>query len=886
MTNPAAPRLQSKDPATRRPELLAPAGDFEAMKAAVANGADAVYFGLSNFNARYRAANFELEDVPGVMEFLHKQNTRGFVTLNTLIFSDELQEVQAFIKACADAGVDAVIVQDLGLTQLIRAIAPGLHVHGSTQMTLTEPKGIAFAKDLGVVRVVLARELSVKEIGLITAKATLPVEVFIHGALCVSYSGQCLTSESLGGRSANRGQCAQACRLPYELVVDNNIRDMGDQRYLLSPQDLAGHALVKDLIDIGVVSLKIEGRLKAPDYVAASTQTYRAALDAAAQGQHFHPDGRQELDLQQSFSRGFTPGFLDGVNHQRLVPARFPKSRGVKAGVVTGASPRGIVIALDPHNLKLAGDSALLKPGDGLVFDLSRPGDNEPGGRIYSVYNHSQRPLPGQQAGRTLVEVDLGRESTVRPDQLPVGAIVWKTDDPESRIRLQQSFARDMVYNKAPITATLVAKVGQPIILTLQDINGLEAQASSEAPAQEARNQPISHAVALEQVSRLGETSFELTALTLIGDANLPPGTSKAMVPKSVLNELRRQAASTLELRRQPRYIHAIVNPDPLPAMRQEIKTTGGLKVNSPLQTGVLPTDTSTLPAMHVMVRNLAQLDAALAFQATGVPEHLARPMSLYADFEDIRQYKEAVQKARAAGIPLGLATIRIIKPHEQGLLKQIKDCAPDMVLARNLAALSYFKEEAPTTPLIADYSLNIANELTAGIIRAMGTLRMVPSYDLSFRQLAAMISHTDPGAYEAVIHQHMPMFHTEHCVFAATLSTGKDFHDCGRPCEAHKLSLRDRVGQEHPVIPDVGCRNTVYNAQAQSAADYLPRLRSLGIRHFRVELLIENAEQTGLVIQRYAELLAGNQGADLQLKRSLSVLSQLGVTAGTLDRE
>jgi U32 family peptidase len=886
MTNPATPRLQTEDPATRRPELLAPAGDFEAMKAAVANGADAVYFGLSNFNARYRAANFELGDLPGVMEFLHKHNTRGFVTLNTLIFSEELEEVQSFIKACADAGVDAVIVQDLGLTQIIRAIAPGLHVHGSTQMTLTEPRAIAFTKDLGVRRVVLARELSVKEIGLITAKATLPVEVFIHGALCVSYSGQCLTSESLGGRSANRGQCAQACRLPYDLVVDNAIRDMGDQRYLLSPQDLAGHALVKDLIDIGVVSLKIEGRLKAPDYVAASTQTYRAALDAATHGQPYQADGRQELDLQQSFSRGFTPGFLDGVNHQRLVPARFPKSRGVKAGTVTGSSPRGIVIALDDHNLKLAGGSALLKPGDGVVFDLSRPGDNEPGGRIYSVFVHSHRPLPGQQPGRTLVEIDLGRDSAVRPDQLPVGAIVWKTDDPESRIRLEQSFARDMVRRKAPITATLVAKVGQPIALTLEDSHGLITHAATEAPAQEARNQPITPAVAFEQIGRLGDTSFELSTLTLLGDVALPAGTSKAMVPKSVLNDLRRQAAAALELKRQTRHIHPITNPNPLPAMREEVKSTGGLKVNSPLQTGVLPIAPSDLPQLHVMVRNLAQLDAALAFRAQNVPDHLIRPATLYADFEDIRQYKTAVQKAREAGVTLGLATIRIIKPHEEGLLKQIKDCQPDMVLARNLAAISFFKEQSPALPLIADYSLNIANELTAGILRAAGVLRMVPSYDLNFRQLAAMINRTDAGVYETVVHQHMPMFHTEHCVFAATLSKGKDFHDCGRPCEAHKLSLRDRVGQEHPVIPDVGCRNTVYNAQAQSAADYLPRFRALGVRHFRVELLIENAEQTHMVLQRYAELLAGTPGAPLQLKQSLSVLSQLGVTAGTLERE
>src|SRR3954447_5855537 len=218
-----------------KPELLAPAGDWEAMRAAVANGADAVYFGLSNFNARARAANFTPEELPEVMRFLHDRNARGFVTLNTLIFPDELPAVAEFVKAVAAAGADAVIVQDLGLVRLIRRLAPTLPVHASTQMTLTEPRGIALVRRLGVERVVLARELSLDDIRKVTAASDTSVEVFVHGALCVAYSGQCLTSEALGGRSANRGQCAQACRLPYEMIVDGTPRDLGDRAYLLSP---------------------------------------------------------------------------------------------------------------------------------------------------------------------------------------------------------------------------------------------------------------------------------------------------------------------------------------------------------------------------------------------------------------------------------------------------------------------------------------------------------------------------------------------------------------------------------------------------------------------------------------------------------------------------
>jgi putative protease len=886
MTQQAAHRLTTEDPATRKPELLAPAGDFEAMKAAVANGADAVYFGLSSFNARYRATNFTLDELPDVMAYLHRNNTRGFVTLNTLIFSDELVDVEQFIVGCADAGVDAVIVQDLGLTQLIRAIAPTLHVHGSTQMTLTEPRAIAFVRDLGVRRVVLARELSAKEIGQITQTSPLPVEVFIHGALCVSYSGQCLTSESIGGRSANRGQCAQACRLPYDLLVDNQVADTDDQKYLLSPQDLAGHDIVKDLIDVGVVSLKIEGRLKAATYVAATTQTYRAALDAAIKGSTYRATPQQQLDLQQSFSRGFTPGFLDGVNHQRLVPARFPKSRGVCVGQIVGRTQRGFIVELDPQTLKLTDANNIIKPGDGVVFDISKPEQNEPGGRVYRVSPFADRSRPKNQiANTTALEIELGRD-TQRLDDVTLGAVLWRTDSPETRARLEQSFSRDNITRKAPVTGTLIARPGEPLSLTLEDQTGLSGTAAADEPAQVARNQPVTHASAFEQIGRLGDTPFELASLSLVGPADMPPGTSNAMAPKSLLNDLRRRAAAALEVLREDQTKHQVTGANPLWRFRDEIRETGGLKVGSPLQTGVIPVEGSDLPVLHVMVRNMTQLQAALAWRGENLPEHLSKPGTIYADFEDIRQYKQAVALARAAGARLGLATVRVIKPSEEGLLNQIRECGPDLVLVRNLAALSYFKEQAPTLPLIADYALNIANELTAGIIRAAGVERMVPSYDLNFKQLQAMVSRSEPKAYEAVIHQHMPMFHTEHCVFAAMLSNGKDFRDCGRPCETHKLKLRDRVGQEHPVIPDVGCRNTVYNAQAQTATDFLPQLRKLGIRHFRAELLLEDADQTQLVLQRYAELLAGVHGADGQIKRSLRVLSQLGVTTGTFGHE
>ncbi|PMB32846.1 peptidase U32, partial [Fischerella thermalis CCMEE 5319] len=295
-----ADRLQTSEttsPKFQLPELLAPAGNWECAKAAVENGADAIYFGLDRFNARMRAENFTEADLPELMEYLHSRGVKGYVTLNTLIFPQELREAQQYIRSIIAAGVDAVIVQDIGICRLIRHLSPDFPIHASTQMTITSTAGVEFAESLGCNLVVLARECSLHEINKIQSQlayrgSSLPLEVFVHGALCVAYSGQCLTSEALGGRSANRGECAQACRMPYELIADGEVVNLGDRKYLLSPQDLAGLEVLPDLVKSGVACLKIEGRLKSPEYVANVTRVYRQALD------------RVMLELEKEEKRG------------------------------------------------------------------------------------------------------------------------------------------------------------------------------------------------------------------------------------------------------------------------------------------------------------------------------------------------------------------------------------------------------------------------------------------------------------------------------------------------------------------------------------------------------------------------------------------------------
>ena len=414
-------------------------------------------------------------------------------------------------------------------------------------------------------------------------------------------------------------------------------------------------------------------------------------------------------------------------------------------------------------------------------------------------------------------------------------------------------------------------------------------------PLQAAMKHPLSEPLLRDQLGRLGDTPFELTTIQIIGNT---PG---VMVPKSVLNELRRQGAEQLVKMRSTQAKHAVADKSAVDSLRTRLNELApaarGLAANQP---NVQPTSVSAsglasataTPTLHLLVRSLDQLDAALNWKS---PDNLPGPSTVYCDFEDVRQYKQAVASAKAAGVPIALATVRVVKPAEEGLLRVVAQCEPDFVLVRNLAGLSLMHEEAPHIPLIADYSLNVANELTAALIAAHGVIRMTPSYDLNwvqmqafYRQIAGLRGaggRVGMDLVETVVHQHMPMFHMEHCVFASTMSKGKDFHDCGRPCESHKVRLRDRVGQEHPLLADVGCRNTLYNAQAQSAATFIPRMKAMGLRHFRVEVLRETPDETRLVIDRYSRLLADLDEPD-HTRRSLNVLSQLGVTSGTMNFE
>ncbi len=838
---------------SKRTELLSPAGDWECLKAAVANGADAVYFGLPAFNARAKATNFRLEELPEVMDYLHARNARGYVALNTLIFAPELEQAAAFVARVAEAGADAVIVQDLGLAAVVRRTAPTLPIHASTQMSQTDAAGINLLAELGVSRVILARELTLEQVRAIRAATKMELEVFVHGALCISVSGQCLASESLWGRSANRGLCGQACRLPYQLVVDSESRTTDTPVYPLSPLDLAAHDHVAELVRLGTAGLKIEGRLKSAHYVAAATATYRAALDAALNDRPWRLGEQQQYDLAQSFSRGFTGGFLGGPNHQALVPGRFPKSRGVRLGVVTQITDASVVIELDAAARRPGLSEEPIKPGDGIVFDEGHPERDEQGGRVYSV-----QPISGPRGGPCLVEMMFG-PGDVNLSALTPGNIVWKTDDPKLRRRMEQTYSRDVIVHKTPVDFDVAADLDKPLELIARDAHGQFARARGAAPLQAAQKHPLTRELLVQQLDRLGPTPFELGTVRLLSSGKEVESTS-VMAPKSVLNELRRQVIEDLSRRHLSRYRHAVAEPAALQHLRQEPPAaTAAAKIE-----------------LSVLARTMDQLEAVIAAKAAAL---------VYCDLMDDELNAAALAACRAVGLAAALVTPRILLSGEEARLDALAAAAPAAILVRNLGALSLLRKRSPQVPLVADQSLNAINDVTCGVLTGLGAARVTAAADLSFAQLQAMARFLSPASLEVVIHQHVTMFHTMHCLFAANLAGGRSCTACRRPCRQHRLHLLDRVAAEHLVLADEAGRNTVFTSRAQTAADFLPGIMQLGVGHLRIELLEESAAEAAELVTTYAEVLSSPQQAAAAWKH-LAAISRDRLTKGTWDFE
>jgi len=831
--------------APRKPEIMSPAGYWPQLHAAIEAGADAVYFGLKHFSARAKTG-FSLDELPQVMRTLHARGVRGFITFNTLVFEHELLEAARTIAAIVEAGTDAMIVQDYGIVGLVRQIAPDMELHGSTQMSVTNVEGVELAKSFGIQRVNLARELSLDDVRTIVAKTDCEVEIFVHGALCVAYSGQCFSSEAWGGRSANRGQCAQACRLPYEMLVDGRIEPLGDARYLLSPGDLFALEQIPEILQIGVAAIKIEGRYKDANYTALTTRAYRQAVDEAWAGRSAAITPSQKLQLEQVYSRGLGPFFMAGTNHQLVVNGRAPRHRGVFMGRVERLEANHLMVeASDAHAI------APLKPGDGVVFDAAdwrSPEEPEEGGRVYQV-------LPGLD-GR--LELRFGN-GAIRFERIRAGDRIWRTDDPDLD-RVARAYTQAAApISRQPVVVQVTAIVGEPLVTEWSLVKRPQSSVivKSTGPLSAAQNRGLSLELLREQFGRLGSTAYELADVTL----NLQ-GTP--FVPASELNRVRRSAVEQLQTLQNRARTGAVVH-DPLDTVRFMLDhVTRSPAHEQPRAVG------TPLPELHLLVRTPEQLDAALS----------SRPASITLDYLDLYGLRPSLDRVKASGIAARVATPRVSKPGEERILDFLLSLGCTIVV-RSSGMLQALRERQHPT-LVGDFSLNTANSLTAALYMGLGLARITPTHDLNGAQIGELARRIDRESIEVVAYQHLPVFHTEHCVFCRFLSTGTSYRDCGRPCERHRVELKDSSGRAHPVIADVGCRNTVFGAEAQEASCYIDDWLSVGIRHYRLEFAHESAQQVHAVVRAFDLTLNGSMTTQ-KLGDELRKFAPQGTTEGSL---
>ena len=833
------------------PELLLPVGTREMLEAAVNNGADAVYFGVPHWNARGRTEDFSFDDVRDMIRYARIHGVRTFLAMNVLVFERELQELPEFLEKIISLEPDAFIIQDIGLARLIRAICPNQEIHASTQMTLASAEGVNLVKSIGFNRAVLARELSVKEIAAIKAATDLELEVFIHGALCVSYSGQCLTSENFGGRSANRGQCAQSCRLPYRIFVDGKEYRDTNAQYLFSTRDLCALPKLPELEEIGVNSLKVEGRLKSPEYVAAVSRAYRKALN------RIPLDTKDMEPLEVLFSRGLNTGWLDGDNHQELVDGTFSNHHGMVLGQVVKTDRGQVIVGLDSA-ISDAGENATYpQPGDGILFENAALGISI-GSRLYAA---QVTHLPHAKRGDPkLLKLEFGREFDTR--QIAVGMQVYRNDSPALERELRKTFTDREQLVRLPVHMTLSGKIGGPLKLSVYDTPRNAVEVEADFTLEEARNKgndadKALRELAQKELSALSSTAYQLKHLDIQVDRG-------AFIPGKILRTLRQSAIEKLDEKRTE---WKVLNPSAAAGKTFLNETRVKFKSSAPAATA------TKQPMISVLVRNPDQIAALEGLAIENV----------IMDFDWGVKYDTPLEQIRELGFKAGMATLRIHKPGESHYLKNILRLCPDFALVRNLGALSILKESE--IPLTGDYSLNAANSASYDWLLSQGLSTLHPSWDLNSTQLFDLLENIDGQRLELTLHQYMPAFHSEYCAFARALTTGRRFPECDKICTKHKVEILDHKGERHFLQSDAECRNTLFVGKPQSALKLLPRLRTAGVNHFRLEMLTEDAETVRRKVLIYTQAIQGKISIEDAI-REAGIQEKYGLSEGQLFNE
>lgn len=809
----------------RKSELLLPVGSMDMCLAAIHGGADAIYVGMPNFNARGRSSNFSVEELKDMIQMCHLYGVKVHIAFNILIFEDEIKYAIEMLDEVIALGPDALIIQDLGLAKIVSDIYPDQVIHASTQMTVTNEHAIELVKDLNIKRFVLGRENSIEEIKKIRQATDKELEVFVHGALCVAYSGQCFTSESIGGRSANRGQCAQSCRFTYDLIVDGQKKDLIDRDYLVSPKDLCGINEIKTLMEIGVDSFKVEGRLKGPIFAGTAAKAYKSTMLSGV------VNSSDVQKMATTYSRGFFSGWLHGVDHQLLVDGKFQDHRGLFLGKVKSVKGKNISFKTDVE----------IKNGMGVVI-CNDQNKSEIGSSIFESYKSGSDQV-----------ISLNKE--INSSKIEIGDDIYLSSNPEVNKEIEKSVSDLNKQKRIPLHLKLTAQVGELLMLEAWDNDDHYVMVESENILEAAKSD-YDIKVLENELDSLSRTIYARESIEV--EIQGP----KPFIHNKALKNLKNKAVEELN------------------AKRIEVKSLDRYEVKNQNIDSI-----SNSKTLNIVLRNIEQVKSLNPyFLSLNIQNEIA--INIILDFEFGKHYHDALKELEdlrsSKKIQVAIATNRILKPGEYHHLNMIARLNLDFILVRNLGAINYLQANFPQIKLKGDFSLNVANSFAANYLLSKGLQTLTSSYDLNANQLFELLKNTQASRIEVTTHQYMPSFHMEHCVFAAFLSKGSSFKDCGKPCEKHKVELRDQFGNHHFIKADQECRNTMFNATAQSAASLLPKLLELGVREFRIEMLDEMEDTLIKKVSSYIDFLQSNISIET-LTSNIGELEKFGLGSGQL---
>ncbi len=834
------------------PELLSPAGTLDAARAALANGANAVYLGAERFNARDDGAQLTMDELEQACRLAHARGARIYLTFNVLMKPAELRDALQHLGDCIDRGIDAAIVQDLGAVRLIQQVYPGLEIHGSTQMTVHDATGARVMHALGIDRVVLARENTLGDIRAIRqAVPGLGLESFIHGALCIAYSGQCYMSGMISERSANRGACAQSCRKDYVLTDTADGAEL-DRGYLISAKDLSAAEHLEGIADAGIGCIKIEGRKKKPEYVATVTHTYRHFLDRLAVGEWAPPTAAETQPLVQIFSRGFTGGMYGGREGREYVTRNQPDNRGAELGRVLGIDGAELIVSV----------SEPIAVGDGLGFE--HPDGAAQGNTGFAVTRV-----------RTIASRD-GRITQAIPAEGPVapGWVVVRSSQASLNADARASFAAVEKHVDAPrvrLDAAVSGAAGAPLTFTCT-VGEDRITLQSAMPLGRAEKRPLEAARLREQLGRLGETPFVLGALDISGLA------SDVFLPVSELNELRQIAVKALLARR-----------DAAEQERMQVRSTAidvavtsrphVLTPSRPVPHVLTPSRPGSTPSRPLLVAEAFNLDDARA--AAAHADEISLDLFLRHPTPPMTRVRALIDELAAAGKLLRLRTPTIVRPEERKTLdKWLALGTP--ITSGHLGLVAELA--AGGRDVVADYAVNCFNQHTAAAIFHLGARRIVPSIELTVDEIGQVVAPWQGAGFEVFVYGRPEGMTLEHCVLSAAfdrvVTTCRDLCVQKHP----SVELTDPAGYAFPVATDSACRNRLLHSRPVDASEYLPALWRNGLRAFRLVFNVPG-DRVAAVTAAYRTALDAVAAGDRPDARAIRALNDGAFTRGHFAR-